>query len=61
MSALELFLLFSIPAVLLFAGWAFARSVLAEFPAARCDDWELKDYQRWLAKRKADQTKEGEV
>lgn len=61
MSALELFLLFSIPAVLLLAGWAFARSVLAEFPAARCDDWELKDYQRWLAKREAAQAKEGEV
>ena len=61
MSAWELFLLFSVPAVLLLAGWAFARSVLAEFPAGRCDDWELKDYQRWLAKREAAQTKEGEV
>jgi hypothetical protein len=46
---------------LFLAGWAFARSVLEEFPAARCDDWELKDYQRWLAKREAAQTKGGEI
>lgn len=61
MSAFEWLLVALGIGALFLAGWAFARSVLAEFPAARCDDWELKDYQRWLAKREAAQTKEGEV